>query len=182
MTRRIPWLTIVVFVVTAAFTAAQALMPELLPALRRQPSMVWDGQVWRFVTAWLVHDEGARQIAMNFPALALAGTVAEWIFQRHVWILAYGMAGLAGEVAGLFWQPLGAGNSVAILGLVGLVAGWWSRASGKPLPQRVIAPLVLLALALWLTFARDIHGPALLVGLLLGQIAMRMPVRLGATP
>src|SRR5690606_1619972 len=62
LTRRIPWLTIVVFVVTAAFTAAQALMPELLPALRRQPSMVWDGQVWRFVTAWLVHDEGALQI------------------------------------------------------------------------------------------------------------------------
>lgn len=178
LNRRIPWLTIVVFAATAAVTAAQAIMPELLPALRRQPAMV-DGQVWRFATAWLVHDEGFKQIAINFPLLAVAGTMAEWVFERYVWLLAYALAGLAGEVAGLFWQPVGAGNSVAILGLVGLVAGWWSCLSSVPTPQRVIAALALLALAVWLTFAHDIHGPALLVGLLLGQVAMRLPGHAG---
>ncbi|WP_303989019.1 rhomboid family intramembrane serine protease [Devosia ginsengisoli] len=179
MNRRIPWLTIVVLAATVAVTMGQAVMPELLPALRRQPSMVVDGQVWRFATAWLVHDEGFKQIAVNFPLLAVAGTLAEWVFAPCIWLLAYVLAGLAGEVAGLFWQPVGAGNSVATLGLVGLVVGWWSYLSGGPVPQRVVTALAVLALAIWLTFAHDIHGPALLVGLLVGQVAVRLPRRAG---
>ena len=36
----------------------------------------------------------------------------------------YLAAGLTGQVASVFWQPVGAGNSVAVCGLAGLVA--WS--------------------------------------------------------
>jgi membrane associated rhomboid family serine protease len=175
VTPRFPGLTIAVFAVTAAFTTAQFLVPGLLEALRRQPSMITDGEIWRFVTTWLVHDEGIKQIGMNFPLLAIAGTLAEFTFRRRAWIAAYVLAGLTGEMAGVFWQPIGAGNSVAVLGLVGLVAGWWSRRSSVPAVPRAVMPIALLALAVWLIFIHDIHGPALAMGLLLGQIAARMP-------
>jgi hypothetical protein len=39
-------------------------------------------------------------------------------------MLGYLGAGLTGQVAGVFWQPVGAGNSVAVCGLAGLLA--WS--------------------------------------------------------
>jgi rhomboid protease GluP len=176
LTRRpIPWLTIAVLAVTAAVTGAQTFAPDLLPTLRRQPSMIGQGEFWRFGTAWLVHDEGLKQIGINFPMLALAGTLAEWAFERWVWVAAFVLAGLAGEVAGLFWQPVGAGNSVAVLGLVGLVAGWLSHSPGRPAVQRWGMTVSLVILAAWLIFSHDIHGPALAMGLLVGQIAVRLP-------
>ena len=176
MKPRIPRLTIAVFGVTAAFTTAQFFVPGLLEALRRQPSMITQGETWRFVTTWLVHDDGLKQIALNFPLLAIAGTLAEFAFHRRAWIGAYVLAGLTGEVAGLAWQPVGAGNSVAVLGLVGLVVGWWTCHASVPPVPRAVMPIALIALAVWLAMIHDIHGPALAVGLLAGQIAVRVPV------
>lgn len=175
MRLRVPWLTIAVFGVTAMVTTAQFFMPELLPVLRRQPSMLTQGEIWRFVTAWLVHDEGLKQIGFNFPLLAAAGSVAEFTFDRRAWIAAYVLAGLTGEVAGLVWQPIGAGNSVAILGLVGLVAAWWSQRPNMPRLAGVLTLVCLGAVAIGLTVILDIHGPALLVGLLFAQIVVRSP-------
>ena len=160
---RLPWLTVAVFLVTTAFTAAQMVWPGVLPALQRQPSML-AGEYWRFITAWLVHDEGARQIVFNFAALAVAGTFVELMLGRTIWVLAYVAGGLSGEIAGIFWQPFGAGNSVAVCGLIGVLAIWQLRREGVPVVARLVFPLLCFGGALVLIANHDIHGPPLLVG------------------
>jgi len=164
---RLPWLTIAVLALTSAVTAAQFVWPQVLPALRRQPSML-EGEIWRFITAWLVHDEGARQIVFNLVALAVAGTFVELVLGRFIWIAAYVAGGLAGEIAGIFWQPIGAGNSVAVCGLIGVLASWQLRRNGVPLAARLIFPLAAFGGGLVLIANHDIHGPPLLVGGVIG--------------
>ena len=166
---RLPWLTVSIFVLTTAFTAAQLVWPGLLPALQRQPSML-AGEYWRFVTAWLVHDEGARQIVFNFAALAIAGTFVELMLGRRIWIAAYVAGGLAGEIAGIFWQPIGAGNSVAVCGLIGVLAVWQLRRAGIPVLARLLFPALAFGGALLLIANQDIHGPPLLVGGIIGWL------------
>ena len=51
--------------------------------------------------------------------LALVGIAVERRHTRAEWIVLYLTAGIVGELVGLDWQPHGAGNSVAILGLAG---------------------------------------------------------------
>ena len=62
--------------------------------------------------------------ASNLIFLALLGAGAEQVVSRTTMTLCYLAAGLTGQVAGMLWQPVGAGNSVAVCGLAGLVA--WS--------------------------------------------------------
>jgi len=164
MTFRTPRLTVAVFVVTLAVTMMQLVWPEVLPALRRQPSMIAGGEVWRFVSAWLVHDEGVRQVAFNLTALAIAGTLIEFMLGGAAWLIAYVGAGLAGEISGIFWQPVGAGNSVAVCGLIGALAAWQVMRRDIPVIARLVFPPVCFAGALVLVVSSDIHGPPLLVG------------------
>lgn len=170
---RLPWLTVSVLVLTTVITAAQLVWPEVLPTLRRQPSMVADGEVWRFVTAWFVHDSGARQIAFNLAALAIVGTFVELVLGRAIWVLTYAASGLAGEIAGLFWQPIGAGNSVAVCGLIGALASWQLRRPNIPILARLVFPVVCFGGALLLIANQDIHGPPLLVGGAIGSLARK---------
>lgn len=102
MPARLPWLTIAVFIVTAITTGAALVHPQIAALLQRDPAIL-GGQVWRLVTTWLVETDGWAQIAVNFAGLALFGTLAELLVGRQQWLLAYVVAGLAGELAGLFW-------------------------------------------------------------------------------
>lgn len=163
--RELPWLTLGVFAVTAAFTAAMLAWPQVGTALERDPAML-QGEWWRFFTTWLVLTDGWAQIVMNNIALLVFGTIVEWRVGRGWWIAAYVIAGLAGEVAGIFWQPVGGGNSVAICGLLGLFAISQLDVRGMPLPARFGAATVCTGIALWLAFRSDIHGIALATGLL----------------
>jgi rhomboid protease GluP len=171
--QRIPWLTIGVFVVTGAVTGAQFAWPGLIPALQRQPSMIERWEVWRFVTAWLVHDGGWSQIVFNFAALASVGTMVELNLGRMAWMAAYLAGGLTGEIAGIFWQPVGAGNSVAICGLAGLLAAFQAMRSDLPMLRRFVWPGVAAALALYLVGSANIHGLPIIAGAAVGIPAWR---------
>jgi rhomboid protease GluP len=171
--RFIPWLTIVVFVVCGAFTAAQFFYPQLIPALRRQPSMFNALELWRLVTSLLVHDGGWTQIAGNFISLAVIGTLAEWVTSRWLWLLAFFAGGLSGNIIGYFWQPYGAGNSIAFYGLLGLLAAWLLSHPVRNPRVRYGLPIIVAALAFVLCMMQDIHGPPLLFGLLIGLAAYR---------
>src|SRR5690606_23651179 len=103
--------------------------------LQRDPSML-HGEWWRFVTTWLVLTEGWAQIAVNSIGLLILGTLAERSQGRLWWLVAYVVAGLAGEIAGLFWQPVGGGNSVAICGLIGLFSVGLTVRRDLPPPAR----------------------------------------------
>src|SRR4030095_15357580 len=56
------------------------------------------------------------------------------------WLVCYFGAGLAGELAGYAWQPRGAGNSVAVCGLAGVLVV--ALAAGDRVPR--LAPMVVL--------------------------------------
>jgi rhomboid protease GluP len=168
--RFVPWLTLAVWLATALTTGAMLVDPSIGTLLQRNALLIRQGEVWRMVTTWLVETDGWTQIAVNFAGLAIFGTLVELLVGRRWWILGYLVAGLTGEVAGLFWQPFGGGNSVAICGLIGLFSVWQLRRQQTLGPQRYLGTIVWLSLGLWLCFRRDIHGPALVAGFLVAAL------------
>lgn len=173
--RSIPWLTAAVWLATAATTGAMLRDPWIASALERNGILIREGEVWRLVTAWLVETDGWTQIVVNLAGLAVFGTLAELLAGRGWWIAAYVAAGLAGEVAGLFWQPIGGGNSVAVCGLIGLFSVWQLRHQQGLGVQRYLGTVAWLGLGIWLSVQRDIHGPALVTGFVAGALAFARP-------
>jgi membrane associated rhomboid family serine protease len=108
---KIPFATICVLAVTGCVTASQFASPLVLPALERVPGGVAAGQWWRLFTPLLVHDGGWTQILFNFTAIALVGAFVERLFGPRNWLLLYFTAGVIGQLAGMRWQPTGAGAS-----------------------------------------------------------------------
>jgi membrane associated rhomboid family serine protease len=116
-------LTIALAALTGIVSVAGLISPAVLGALERTPAAL-HVEVWRWLTSLLVQDGGVLGTASNLIFLGLLGVAAEQVVGRMTMILCYLAAGLTGQVAGVFWQPVGAGNSVAVCGLAGLVA--WS--------------------------------------------------------
>ena len=83
-----------------------------LPSLLTQP--------WRLLTSNYVH-VGLIHIALNMWCLLNLGALAEQIFDRWAYVIAYTMCGIAGSMASLAFHParVGAGASGAIFGLAG---------------------------------------------------------------
>lgn len=77
-------------------------------------------QPWRILTSNYVHI-GLLHIGLNMWCLWNLGALAERVFERWTYFLAYTACGLAGSIASLWWHPLGvgAGASGAIFGLAG---------------------------------------------------------------
>jgi rhomboid protease GluP len=157
-----PVATVSVLAVTGVITALQYVCPRLLPLLERSPSALTQHEWWRLVTPIFVHSEGVRQIAFNFPAIFIVGTLVERAFGHVRWILIYFSCGLVGEVAGYAWQPSGAGASVAGAGLLGSLALWLLQ-NGNAVQARFGGGIILIG-ALILVYFRDIHGPPILSG------------------
>jgi len=162
---RLPVTTASIFAITAAATTLQYFFP-LLPLFERQPDALARHEYWRLITPIFFHREGWRQIMFDFSALAVVGTFVERIFGGRRWLVLYFAAGVSGEIAGFAWKPLGAGSSVAICGLLGALAAWLLR-NPRPMQSR-FGGIVILVGAVILTALRDLHGPPLLVGIVLG--------------
>ncbi|HTQ07624.1 MAG TPA: rhomboid family intramembrane serine protease [Polyangiaceae bacterium] len=151
--------TSVVFVVTSAVTALSLFVPSVLAALERTPA-AGAGEPWRLVTALFVERGGAAEIALNLVTLAVVGTLAERAWGSRAWLVFYLFGGVVGEIAGLAWKPVGAGSSVAMLGLAGGCATLLLRRRTSPL--LVLLGALLLAAGAVLTYLRNLHGPPLL--------------------
>jgi rhomboid protease GluP len=143
--------------------------PQIGAALERDPAML-RGEWWRFVTTWLVLVDGWAQIVVNSIGLLVFGSIVEMRLGRRWWVAGYVIAGLAGEIAGLFWRPLGGGNSVAICGLIGLFSISQLGQHDQPLPLRYLSSIVWMGLGLWLVMRADIHGAALIAGFLVAAV------------
>jgi rhomboid protease GluP len=162
---RFPWLTLTVTGVTAAGLLAQELLPGTLTALQRSPAGV-HGEPWRWATALVVQDGWLVGGLSNIAGLVLVGFVAEQVVRRTAWLAAYVVTGLVGQVFGHWWQPVGAGNSVAVCGLVALVVVMLARGRRAPGPLPYLAPSLwcgLLGAAVW--------WPLVLLGALTGWVA-----------
>ena len=154
-----------VFITIAVFVAAvQELRPEWVGLAERDPERFAAGEWWRVITALFAYDDGAVQkLSVVFGALAL-GLIAERRLGSAEWLIVAFVSGLAGQIVGVWWQPYGAGSSVAVAGLAGATATWlaWPK---TPVPWFVrIGPVIVLALAIVLLVRRDLHGPPVFVG------------------
>jgi membrane associated rhomboid family serine protease len=114
------WLTATVAATTAVVSVVGLLQPDVREALQREPGEVGEGEVWRLVTSLLVHDRWMA-LASNIVVLVIVGATFERepTTSRRMWLGLYLLGGLVGQLVGLRWQPLGAGNSVAWCGLAG---------------------------------------------------------------
>jgi rhomboid protease GluP len=165
----VPALTFGILVILVVCAAAQLRFPSLLSLSERSP-MVERGQVWRLLTAPWFQDGGLSGTMLNLILLVAIGWAAESELKRRCWIGAYVFGGLAGGVAGLAWQPIGAGNSIAVLGVAGaLFAARMLRAES---PRQRLHRAWPLFVCLLMAGLRDIHGLAALAGALTGLICI----------
>jgi len=83
------------------------------------------GQWWRLLTAAFVHI-GLIHIGMNMLVLALAGPFVERLLGHAGFLITYLLAGLAGSLASVAWNPTvtSAGASGAIFGVYGAMMGF----------------------------------------------------------
>lgn len=117
--QRVPIITITLSVITTVFMVLQFIYPDVLNTLRREPEALSNGQWWRMATPLFVQADGWLQFAGNLFGLMVFGIHVEYIFGRVRFLILYFVTGLTGEVFGYMWEPHGAGNSIAVLGLVG---------------------------------------------------------------
>jgi len=97
--------TLAVLLLTGILTSLQFYLPSVLPVLERTPTALQNHEWWRLITPLLVHPEGWRQIAFNFPAILVVGTCVERILEGWRWRVLYFLCGFIGETAGYAWKP-----------------------------------------------------------------------------
>ncbi|WDR01927.1 rhomboid family intramembrane serine protease [Devosia algicola] len=172
--RRLPLLTLLVSAFLAACLALQFADPEILLVMQRSASAILAGQWWRMGTALFFQDGWLAGGLSNIAALLVIGGLAEQVLTRWTWIGIYALGGLAAETIALAWQPIGAGNSIAICALAGvlLVAPSLDRRRWPPDFRHALsgsgAMRVLAASAVLILLVRqDIHGAGALAGALL---------------
>lgn len=82
------------------------------------------GQPWRLLTSCFVHG-GVAHLLLNAGTLVVLGLLAEPLLGRRRLLLGYGLSGVGGSLASLWWHAPGGVNSVgasgAIFGLYGLL-------------------------------------------------------------
>jgi rhomboid protease GluP len=169
-TPRRPVLTGTVFVVTAAALIAQLAVPSLLGHVQRDASAIDAGQWWRLITGMFFQDGGIPGGIFNLAILAVVGTLAEWSLGRVRWFVLYFGCGLFGQFLSYLWlNPVGAGNSMCVAGLLGALAVvvLRLRAAGPP-TGLYRAALLIAPLAVLDTILHDNHGMPALLGMVLG--------------
>ena len=193
------WLTVGVCAVTAAVSSIGLVDHTVVHDLERRGGELADREPWRLVTSLLVHDSWLALLA-NLVLLAVVGVAVERRHPRVEWMVLYLVAGIVGELVGLEWQPHGAGNSVAALGLAGaLVVDALRRrdVSVLALGYAVVVLVTLLAgdvggaagtvilVAAWIaagaSFAATRHGRRVptQAGTVLGVVALVVAAGLG---
>jgi membrane associated rhomboid family serine protease len=173
--KRFPIATVSVFVITGIVTGLQFAFPGMLDDLRRDGAALAQHEWWRLITPLFVHAEGWRQIGFVFPAMLIVGLLVERLFGSRRWLVLYFVGGLVGELAGYAWKPTGAGASVAVAGLLGALATW--LIVGNRRPQGIAGGTIILLGAVVLTFVRDLHGPPIVAGGVMGWWMLRSEAR-----
>jgi membrane associated rhomboid family serine protease len=178
---RRPILTAAVFAVTLACGIAQLVHPPLYDVVVRDAARIDAGEWYRLVTGMLFQDGWAFGLTSNLLWLAVFGTLAERVFGRARWLVLYFGCGLFGQVMSYVWlNPVGAGNSMCVVGLIGGLAAVVmvaSRRYGVVLPvQFRIMAFAVPVLAVVDTLVHDNHGLPGLLGMALGFALLPVPV------
>jgi rhomboid protease GluP len=164
----LPRITAIVVVGTVFLTGLALRFPQIEAALGRTPA-IRAGEWWRLLTPIFINTHGWAQFVSNVLALAVVGAVVERQWGPGLWVAFYVAGGLAGEIAGLAWQPFGAGSSVAVCGLLGSLSVFLLLTVRTGAAR--FGGIVILAGGLLLTALRNLHGPPVLVGAFLAAAA-----------
>jgi rhomboid protease GluP len=142
-----------------------------------------DGEWWRLLTSLFIHF-GIAHLVLNMIALATVGPLVERLYGSVNYLVIYVLAGIAGGLASISWQPdiNSAGASGAIFGVLGALLAAQLRA-GDTFPVDILRPLqnstlLFLGLSLYAGFrykgidnAAHLGGAA--AGFLIGLAAAR---------
>jgi rhomboid protease GluP len=166
---RVPVGTISILVAwTVGTVAYRCGAVDLWLAVRRDPEALAAGQWWRVLTPVLVQPDPWAVVGCIGVLAAVVGSVAERVFGTRRWVVLWVAGALAGHVVGEAWQPYSSGISVAFYGPLGGLAVWAAvcRArSPDPAPPPMVAlPVLVVGGGVLLAAFRDIHGPAILAG------------------
>lgn len=169
---RFPSTTLFLLLIVTIPTTLQFFFPTLLQLFQRDTARFMNGEWWRLITPLFFQDGGISGAISNLVGLALIGFVAEQYWGSRNTLILFFVGGLVGELVGLAWQPIGAGNSIANFSLAASVAVvCLLRRSPGPIQ---IAALLALGADLLLVLLQDVHGPAALTGAMLALVLDRM--------
>jgi membrane associated rhomboid family serine protease len=166
--KRWPMITFTLCFLLAICLLLQLMNPSLLPLFERNASAMYQGQWWRIFTALFFQDGWLWGGISNIILLALIGSLTEQFFGRLQWISLYFLVGILTEVFALKWQPLGAGNSIAVMGLAASII-IYALVKQRSTKTILLGTLSILP-TLFLLLQHDIHGMAFLIGLLATMI------------
>jgi rhomboid protease GluP len=167
----LPWATLLLLLAIAVPTTLQFFFPAILSLFQRDYARFIGGDWWRLLTPLFVQDSGVGGAIFNLIGLLLVGGVAEQLWDSRQVLSIFLIGGIIGEVVGLAWQPLGAGNSVGNFSLAASVAVACLRR--RPSRSVQIAALLGLGADVVLLVLEDIHGAAALTGAVLALILSR---------
>jgi rhomboid protease GluP len=116
-----------------------------------------DGEWWRLLTSLFIHF-GIPHLVLNMIALVMFGPLVERLYGSVNYLLIYLLAGMAGSLASISWQPdvNSAGASGAIFGILGALVAAQLR-GGDTFPVDILRPirdttLLYLGLSLYAGF------------------------------
>jgi rhomboid protease GluP len=142
-----------------------------------------DGEWWRFFTSLFIHF-GIAHLILNMIALFMFGPLVERLYGSVNYLSIYLLAGVAGGLASISWQPdvNSAGASGAIFGILGALVAAQLRA-GDTFPVDILRPirdttLLYLGLSLYAGFKykgidNAAHLGGVAAGFLIGLAAAR---------
>ncbi len=185
LARLFPDATRGVLVVVIAVSSVAILFPDsgLTDLLEKENDAIREGQVWRLLTAGLVHGNWIH-LAMNMMVLNDVGRLVESIFGGPKLLVLLWASVLGGSIASFLTTPNpSVGISGGLFGLVGamLAIGLRHRRRLPPPVRRMLVrgPIEVIVLNLALGFAvRFIDNSAHLGGLVTGfLLALAIPPR-----
>ena len=171
--KKIPWATLTIVVVLIASLALQVLFPPLLTMCMRNTGLVLKGEWWRIFTTLFFQDGGLTGGIANIVGLLFIGTVAEQFWTRRKWLIIFFVGGVLSELVALAWQPTGAGNSIANFCLAAGVTIICMN-DHTSITVRITA-ILSLGIGILLLAIKDIHGAALMIGLIVAVTLMSSP-------
>jgi len=160
----------------------QFVQPGLLGAWMRNGRILQQGQWWRIVTGNLVQDGGATGTISNLAVMAVTVLIVARAIRGRVAVPLFCLGGVGSMLLQL--SHPGAGNSMATLALLAATVVIVTIDLGRPMPT-IVGLVILTGSAAVLTALADQHGPALLLGLVLGvgfRAIMMLPGRRQRVP
>jgi len=166
--KRKPRLTFITVTLLCTGMVLQSFWPPVLDLFMRNTQLLLKVQLWRIVTPLFFQDGGWAGGIFNIIGLLFIGTLAEHFWTRKEWLIIYFVGGVCSEIAGFWWQPYGAGNSIANLCLAGSIAFICLKTHSS---QKVRAlSIISLAPCILLIAIKDIHGAALILGFIIALL------------